>query len=57
MDVELKTKKQSGLAAPSVVRMKLFTLDNKFILRKIGHLSKTDQKYVKQSLTKIFGYL
>ena len=57
LDVEIKNKKQSGLTAPSVVRMKLFTLDNRFILRKIGHLSKTDQKHVKQSLSKIFDYL
>ena len=56
LDVEIKNKKQSGLTAPSVVRMKLFTLDNRFILRKIGHLSKSDQQHVKQSLSKIFDY-
>ncbi len=56
LDVVIKNKKSSGLAAPSVVRMKLFTLDNRFILRKIGHLSKTDQTQVKQSLLKIFDY-
>jgi mRNA interferase MazF len=57
LDVAIKNKKQSGLTAPSMVRMKLFTLDNRFILRKIGHLSKADQKQVKQSLSKIFGHL
>ncbi len=57
LDATIKNKKQSGLTAPSVVRMKLFTLDNRFILRKIGHLSKTDQKQVKQSLSLIFDYL
>ena len=57
LDIAIKNKKQSGLKAPSVVRMKLFTLDNRFILRKIGHLSKGDQKQVKQSLSKIFDYL
>lgn len=57
LDVVIKNKKQSGLTAPSMVRMKLFTLDNRFILRKIGHLSEADQKQVKQSLSKIFGYL
>lgn len=56
-DSEIKNKKSSGLSAPSVVRMKLFPLDNRFILRKIGHLSKSDQKKVKQSLSKIFPYL
>jgi mRNA interferase MazF len=57
LDIVIRHKKQSGLAAPSVVRMKLFTLDNRFIIRKIGHLSKIDQKQVKQSLLKIFDYL
>ena len=57
LDVPIKNKKQSGLTAPSVVRMKLFTLDNRFIIRKIGHLSKSDQVNVKQSLKKMFDYL
>ncbi len=57
LDVPIKNKKQSGLTAPSVVRMKLFTLDNRLILRKIGHLSKTDQNQVKKSLTSLFDYL
>ena len=57
LDAVIKNKKSSGLAAPSVVRMKLFTLDNRFILRRIGHLSKADQTGVKQSLLKIFDYL
>ena len=57
LDCEIKSKKQSGLTAPSVVRMKLFTLDNRFIIRKIGNLSDSDQKNVKQSLSQIFDYL
>jgi mRNA interferase MazF len=57
LDVPIKNKKQSGLTASSVVRMKLFTLDNRFIIKKIGHLSKSDQINVKQSLKKIFDYL
>ena len=57
LDIAIKNKKQSFLTANSVVRMKLFTLDNRFIIRKIGHLSKADQTQVKQSLSKIFDYL
>jgi len=57
LDCEIISKKQSGLTAHSVVRMKLFTLDNRFIIRKIGHLSDSDQKKVKQSLSQIFDYL
>ncbi|MBU3915140.1 type II toxin-antitoxin system PemK/MazF family toxin [bacterium] len=57
LDIPIKNKKQSGLTAPSVVRMKIFTLDNRFILRKIGHLSKTDQNQVKKSLSNLFNCL
>ena len=57
LDVVIKNKKSSGLAAPSVVRMKLFTLDETFILRKIGYLSKVDQTRVKENLLKLFDYL
>jgi mRNA interferase MazF len=57
LDVLIKNKKQSGLTAPSVVRMKLFTLDNRFIIKKIGQLSNSDQVNVKKSLKKIFNYL
>jgi len=57
LDIPIKDKKQSSLTAPSVVRMKIFTLDNRFIIRKIGHLSKSDQMNVKQSLKKIFTWL
>lgn len=57
LDCEINNRKKSGLTAPSVVRMKLFTLDNRFIIRKIGQLSDSDQKMVKQSLSQIFDYL
>ncbi len=57
LDVFIEHKKSSGLKAPSVVRMKLFTLDNRFILRKIGHLAKSDQNQVKKNLTCLFSYL
>ena len=57
LDCNIKNKKQSGLKALSVVRMKLFTLDNRFIIRKIGRLSQSDQTQVKQSLSQLFYYL
>ena len=57
LDAAIRDKKQSGLTAPSVVRMKLFTLDNRFIILKIGHLSQADQIQVKQSLQKTFDFL
>jgi len=57
LDVIIEHPQPSGLTASSVVRMKIFTLDHIFILRKIGQLSKTDQEQVKQSLSKLFESL
>src|SRR3990167_6817220 len=44
LDVPLEDLASSGLSAPSVVRMKLFTLDHRFVIRKIGALSTKDQR-------------
>jgi len=49
-DVKIVDLRQAGLLAPSVVRMKLFTLDHRFVLDKAGHLSKADREGVSQSL-------
>ncbi len=55
LDCAIKDKKKSGLTAQSVVRMKLFTLDNRFIIKKIGQLSQNDQKRIKRSISQLFG--
>jgi mRNA interferase MazF len=46
---------ESGLRAASKVRMKLFTLDNRLIIEKAGHLSQADQINVGQALRKLLG--
>ncbi|MFH1673777.1 MAG: type II toxin-antitoxin system PemK/MazF family toxin [Pseudomonadota bacterium] len=56
LDVPIRSRRSAGLTAPSVVRMKLFTLDNELILRKAGHLSKTDQVKVKKAFSDLFGH-
>lgn len=50
LDVPLINLDQAGLSAASVVRMKLFTLDHRFVMNVIGSLSPADQKAVQQSL-------
>jgi len=50
MDVEIGDLKQAGLPAPSVVRMKLFTLDHRFVVAKIGVLSNAGRLLVNDSL-------
>ena len=52
--LQLSTKNESGLTAPSIVSMKLFTLDYRLILKNVGHLSKADQELIKQSLSTKF---
>ncbi len=40
----------AGLPSPSIVRMKLFTLDSRFILRPLGRLAEYDQLQVKTAV-------
>lgn len=50
LDVPIKNRESAGLTAESVVRMKLFTLDHRFILSQLGRLDEQDKKSVLQSL-------
>lgn len=50
LDVEIEDGVSAGLSAPSIVRMKLFTLDHRLILRKLGRLTKADARKVEHSL-------
>ncbi len=45
-DTPLKDLNATGLATSCVVRLKLFTLDNRLILRRIGQLSSEDRSHV-----------
>lgn len=53
LDVEIKDLKASGLPAPSVVRMKLFTIDHQIIKGKIGELGLKDRDLVRKSLAAV----
>lgn len=50
LDVEITDRDAAGLAAASLVRMKLFTLDSRFILRRLGQLAAADRKAVAASM-------
>ena len=50
LDTLIVDLKKAGLAAPSKVRMKLFTLDERLIVKKIGTLANKDQKAVSKAL-------
>jgi mRNA interferase MazF len=49
LDCEITNRKLFGFSVPSVVRMKLFTLDNRFIIKNIGryeHFSAIKQRHL-----------
>ena len=56
LDARIGSLKKTGLPAPSKVRMKLFTLDSRFIIKKIGALTSKDQKTVKESIQKLMPF-
>ena len=57
LDVTIKDLETAGLNAPSIVRMKLFTLDNSLILKTIGKLSERDAEEVNFNLSQALGLI
>ena len=49
-DTNISSLPAAGLHAPCIVRLKVFTLDNRLIIRRSGHLAETDRKNVTLSL-------
>jgi len=43
----------AGLTRPCVVRFKLFTLDNRVIIKRIGELHRTDRPSIRKSLREL----
>ena len=55
LDVEIGDLDSAGLPSASVVRMKLFTLDNQLVIRKAGALAQNDQKNVAATLCRLLS--
>lgn len=53
LDVNISDLSAAGLNNPSIVRMKLFTLDHTLIARHIGHLSAKDADEVIKSIAEL----
>lgn len=51
-DVALRDWRQAGLRVPCRVRLKLFTLDDALLVRKLGALSKPDRQAVADALSR-----
>lgn len=49
-DVTVSDLKAAGLTVPCLVRLKLFTLDQRLIVNKIGQLAATDRQQVSSQL-------
>ena len=55
LDTTITSIRRTGLTAPSKVRMKLFTLDSRLIVKKIGTLTNRDKKAVGKALQRLLG--
>ena len=55
LDTTITSIRRTGLSAPSKVRMKLFTLDSRLIVKKIGTLTNRDKKAVGKALQRLLG--
>jgi mRNA interferase MazF len=53
LDISITDLSLTGLSSPSIIRMKLFTLDHALIVRKIGTLSSNDQTIALYTLRKL----
>lgn len=49
-DVRIADLAAAGLPAPSVIRLKWFTIDNRLILRRAGTLASRDQRALKHAI-------
>jgi len=56
LDIPINNIQEAGLKSPSKVRMKIFTLDSRLIIRKIGRLSSQDRVAVKNSLNNLISF-
>lgn len=54
-DVAIRDRRQAGLHVPCRVRLKLFTLDDALLVRKLGTLSKRDGQAVAQALSRFLA--
>ena len=55
LDTPITGNARAGLKAPSKVRMKLFTLDTRLMVKKIGKLMTADKEAVVQALRSLLA--
>lgn len=57
LDTEIQNLDAAGLPSASIIRMKLFTLDEQLIIRKAGTLAEIDQKKAAKALRQLLPLL
>ncbi len=57
LDAPIQDLDSAGSPAPSIVRMKLFTLDHRFIVRTLGALATMDKEMVEDSIARLFPFI
>lgn len=55
LDTEIEDIGIAGLPFASIVRMKLFTLDNQLVIRKAGELGRNDRNAVNKALRSLLS--
>ena len=55
LDVEINDLDSVGLTSASKVRMKLFTLDERLIIRRAGSLAEQDKKLIKKAIQQLMN--
>ena len=54
LDIPISDLNCAGLNSPSIIRLKLFTLERELVLKQIGKLGENDQNSVKKILLQVF---
>ena len=57
LDTVIEDLNSAGLKAPSIVRFKLFTIEDILIIKKIGCLSKRDRITIQSKIQKLFNLI
>lgn len=53
LDITIRDLAKAGLSSASVVRMKFFTLDHRFIVKSVGSLGPEERKAVSKSVSNL----
>ena len=57
LDTKISDLNSAGLREPSIIRFKLFTLEDNLIIKRIGSLGRYDCTVIKARMGKLFGFV